>query len=72
MGFGSLFSVPPPPNLFDQNYDYNEINNWRAKKEVQPKSSGGPLDLGDPNDRSLSEVEVRSLIPRFENASNLC
>ena len=72
MGFGSLFSVPPPSNIFDQNYSYKELNIWRAQKEVQPKSSGGPLNLGDPNDRSLSEVEVRDLIPRFENASILC
>ena len=65
---GSQFSSTPPPNLFDQIYDHTEIYVWRGQKEVQPTSSGGPLNLGDPYDRSLSEEEVKYLIPRFENA----
>ena len=65
---GSSFSSTPPPNLFDQRYDHTQINIWRVQKETQPKSSGGPLDLGDPYDRSLSEEELKLIIPRFENA----
>lgn len=71
---GSQFSTTPP-NLFDQNYDHTEMTMWKVQREVLPKSSGGPLNLGDPYDRSLSEAEVKILIPRFERASdafNLC
>ena len=67
---GSLFSIPPPPNLLDENYNHSDMIIWRVQKENLPKSSGGPLDLGDPYDRSLSEAEVKIIIPRFEKARN--
>lgn len=65
---GSIFSSTPPPNLFDQKYDHNEINMWKGQREILPKRSGGPLNLGDPDDRSLSEEELKDVIPRFANA----
>ena len=58
-----LFSSPPP-NLLEQNYDHKDIKLWRVNKEIQPRSSGGPLNFGDPDDRSLSEEEVKVIIPR--------
>ena len=60
---GSQMSSPDC-NIFDEKYEYASFNNSRAQPEVQPKASGGPLDLGDPDDRSLSEEEVKILIPR--------
>ena len=65
---GSTFSSAPPPNLLDQKYDHNEINLWKGQREILPQSSGGPLNLGDPDDRSLSEEELKVIIPRFKNA----
>jgi len=61
---GSIFSSTPLPNLFDQKYNHNEINLWKGQREILPQSSGGPLNLGDPDDRSLSEEELKVIIPR--------